>query len=116
MPEGFVFHGLRHTALTAIGRTGATMAELKLWAGHADDATVQRYQHATADRTAAQAAQLASEYLRGVRWGYFRGDGRGAASELEGDDRECDEKLESFSVLIAVEVLDQTTFGPSGWG
>lgn len=58
IPSEFVFHGLRHTALTNLGRIGATMAELKLWAGHADDATVQRYQWATRDRMTAQAARL----------------------------------------------------------
>lgn len=52
IPEGFVFHGLRHTALTRLGEAGATLEELKEWAGHTDSATVQRYQHATAKRLA----------------------------------------------------------------
>ncbi len=50
IPETFVFHGLRHTALTRLGRAGATTEELKLWAGQRDAETVARYQHATRKR------------------------------------------------------------------
>lgn len=49
-PRSFVFHGLRHTALTRLGRAGATTEELKLWAGQRDAETVAKYQHATRNR------------------------------------------------------------------
>lgn len=52
IPDTFVFHGLRHTALTRLGQRGATLEELKKFAGHRDSATVQRYQHATRTRLA----------------------------------------------------------------
>lgn len=57
VPAGFVFHGLRHTALTRLGQRGATLEELKLFAGHQDSATVQRYQHATKQRLASLVAK-----------------------------------------------------------
>ncbi|WP_040284392.1 tyrosine-type recombinase/integrase [Tessaracoccus massiliensis] len=53
IPSSFVFHGLRHTCLTRLGESGATLEELKKFAGHSDTATVQRYQHATRQRLAA---------------------------------------------------------------
>lgn len=60
IPASFVFHGLRHTALTRIGEDGATTEELKAWAGHVDAATVQRYQHATAKRLASLAETMST--------------------------------------------------------
>lgn len=53
IPGTFVFHGLRHTALTRLAQRNATLAELKMFAGHDDDKTVQRYQHAPKQRLAA---------------------------------------------------------------
>lgn len=58
VPDTFVFHGLRHTALTRLGQRGATLEELKKFAGHNDSATVQRYQHATRTRLASLVADL----------------------------------------------------------
>lgn len=58
IPSGFVFHSLRHTALTRLGERGATAEELKAFGGHRDAATVQRYQHATRSRLASLAALL----------------------------------------------------------
>lgn len=49
---GFVFHDLRKTALTTVGRAGATGAELMRFGGHADLETVQVYQRADLDRLA----------------------------------------------------------------
>jgi integrase len=46
---GFVFHDLRKTALTRVGRAGATGAELMRWGGHADLEAVQIYQRADLD-------------------------------------------------------------------
>ena len=43
-------HHLRHTALTIAGQHGATAAELQARAGHASQAAMAIYQHATADR------------------------------------------------------------------
>ena len=50
--ENFTFHGLRHTALTRLGQAGATLAELKAYAGHADSKSVEIYQHAERHRLA----------------------------------------------------------------
>lgn len=60
IPPTFTFHSLRHTALTRLGNSGATTEELKLFAGHSDDKTVQRYQHATRDRLAALADRVSA--------------------------------------------------------
>lgn len=59
IPAGFVFHGLRHSALTRVGQNGATEEELKVWAGHNDSKSVGRYQHATRNRLKALAAKQA---------------------------------------------------------
>ncbi|MDK7084087.1 site-specific integrase [Pseudoglutamicibacter cumminsii] len=50
--EGFVFHGLRHTALTHLGRKGATLADLMAFGGHSDVESVMKYQHAGKERLA----------------------------------------------------------------
>jgi Phage integrase family len=47
LPNGFVFHDLRHTAQTLGGLAGATQADLKHRGGHTSDQAVMRYQHAT---------------------------------------------------------------------
>lgn len=56
--EHFTFHGLRHTALTRIGQAGATLEELKRYAGHSSAEVVAKYQHATRDRLAMLAGSL----------------------------------------------------------
>ena len=56
--ENFTFHGLRHTALTRLGQQGATLAELKAYAGHSDVKSVEIYQHAERSRLAALAREL----------------------------------------------------------
>ena len=48
--EALRFHDLRHSALTLLAATGATVAELQAHAGHASPAAALRYQHATTDR------------------------------------------------------------------
>lgn len=63
--EGFRFHDLRHTALTRVGQAGATLAELKRYAGHSDDAAVAQYQHAEKNRLAALAQQLSTDMSKG---------------------------------------------------
>ena len=63
IPSTFVFHGLRHTALTRIGELGATLEELKLWAGHTDSKSVERYQHASRKRL----ASLADSISEGIK-------------------------------------------------
>lgn len=52
------FHGLRHTALTRVGQAGATLEELKRYAGHSSAEVVAKYQHATRDRLAMLASSL----------------------------------------------------------
>lgn len=44
------FHDLRHSALTLLAATGATVAELQAAAGHSSSAAALRYQHATESR------------------------------------------------------------------
>ncbi|MGN2298186.1 tyrosine-type recombinase/integrase [Micrococcus luteus KDCGSN] len=56
--ENFTFHGLRHTALTRLGQQGATLAELKAYAGHSDVKSVEVYQHAERSRLAALTSEL----------------------------------------------------------
>jgi len=51
-------HDLRHSGLTWLAATGATMAELMHRGGHASPATAMRYQHATKDRDSSLAAAL----------------------------------------------------------
>lgn len=52
---GLRYHDLRHSALTLVAATGATIAELQAQAGHASPAAAMRYQHATQDRSDALA-------------------------------------------------------------
>lgn len=51
-------HHLRHTALTLAGQHGATAAELQARAGHASQAAMAIYQHATLDRDQALAEKI----------------------------------------------------------
>jgi integrase len=46
-----VFHLLRHTALTRLAESGATLSELQQIAGHRTLAMVARYKHLTEDST-----------------------------------------------------------------
>ncbi len=63
LPDGFVFHDLRHTAQTLGGRAGATLADLKHRGGHSSVEAVMRYQHPTEDGDRRVAAQM-DEILR----------------------------------------------------
>lgn len=55
-------HHLRHTALTLAGQHGATAAELQARAGHASQAAMAIYQHATLDRDKALAKRIGETY------------------------------------------------------
>jgi integrase len=55
-------HHLRHTALTLAGQHGATAAELQARAGHASQAAMAIYQHATLDRDKRLAEQIGDTY------------------------------------------------------
>ena len=54
----FRFHDLRHTGNTLAAATGASTKELMARMGHASMRAALIYQHATADRDAAIAADL----------------------------------------------------------
>ncbi len=53
-------HDLRHSGLTWVAASGATLAELMRRGGHATPAAALRYQHASQDRDAVIAAALAT--------------------------------------------------------
>jgi len=55
-------HHLRHTALTIAGQHGATAAELQARAGHASQAAMAIYQHATLDRDKSLAERIGATY------------------------------------------------------
>lgn len=55
-------HHLRHTALTLAGQHGATAAELQARAGHASQAAMSIYQHATLDRDRSLAEKIGATY------------------------------------------------------
>jgi len=55
-------HHLRHTALTMARQHGATGAELQARAGHASQAAMAIYQHATLDRDKALAERIGETY------------------------------------------------------
>ena len=55
-------HHLRHTALTLAGQHGATATELQARAGHASQAAMAIYQHATLDRDRRLAEQIGESY------------------------------------------------------
>jgi len=57
-------HHLRHTALTLAGQHGATAAELQARAGHASQAAMAIYQHATLDRDRSLAEKIGETYDR----------------------------------------------------
>ncbi len=56
-------HHLRHTALTMAGQHGATAAELQARAGHASQAAMAIYQHATLDRDRVLAEKIGASYV-----------------------------------------------------
>jgi len=55
-------HHLRRTALTIAGQHGATAAELQARAGHASQAAMAIYQHATLDRDRSLAEMIRESY------------------------------------------------------
>jgi len=55
---GMHFHDLRHTGLTWLARDGATLKERMYRAGHSDPRMAARYEHADAERDAANAERL----------------------------------------------------------
>lgn len=57
-------HHLRHTALTIAGQHGATAAELQARAGHASQAAMAIYQHATLDRDKRLADAIGETYAQ----------------------------------------------------
>ncbi|MFT4157657.1 MAG: tyrosine-type recombinase/integrase [Microbacterium sp.] len=61
-------HGLRHSALTLAGQHGATAAELQARAGHASQAAMAIYQHATADRDRELAERLGTTVTASKAW------------------------------------------------
>ena len=63
-------HHLRHTALTLAGQHGATAAELQARAGHASQAAMAIYQHATLDRDRVLAEKIGETY---ASWQATRG-------------------------------------------
>lgn len=61
-------HGLRHSALTLAGQHGATAAELQARAGHASQAAMAIYQHATVDRDRILADKLGATVTASKAW------------------------------------------------
>jgi integrase len=61
-------HGLRHSALTLVGQHGATAAELQARAGHASQAAMAIYQHATVDRDKLLAEKLGMTVAASAQW------------------------------------------------
>lgn len=61
-------HGLRHSALTLAGQHGATAAELQARAGHASQAAMAIYQHATVDRDRMLADKLGDTVKASKAW------------------------------------------------
>lgn len=62
MPRDLTTHHRRQTALTMGGRHGATGAELQPGTGHASQAAMTIYQHATLDRDKALAEKFGETY------------------------------------------------------
>jgi hypothetical protein len=54
------FHDLRHSGLTMVAMTGATLAEIMAAGGHASPAAALRYQHASQQRMTAMTEALAA--------------------------------------------------------
>ena len=62
-------HHLRHTALTLAGQHGATAAELQARAGHASQAAMVIYQHATLERDKSLAEKIGTTYEAWLTFG-----------------------------------------------
>jgi integrase len=62
--EDLTIHHLRHTALTLAGQHGATAAVLQARAGHASQAAMAIFQHATQDRDKALAERIGDSYVQ----------------------------------------------------
>jgi integrase len=62
----FVFHQLRHTALTMLAESGATLSELMAVSGHKTLTMVKRYQHICENHTATVLERMAEQHLRGA--------------------------------------------------
>jgi integrase len=59
--DDVVFHCLRHTALTRLAESGATLSELQQIAGHRTLAMVSRYKHLTEDSTRGVMERMAAQ-------------------------------------------------------
>lgn len=66
VPKGFVWHCLRHSALTMIAGAGATTEELLTFGGHSDVQVAQRCLHATKTRLHSLVEKLSSERAGGL--------------------------------------------------
>lgn len=62
----FVFHQLRHSALTMLAESGATLSELMAVSGHRTMTMVKRYQHICENHTATVLERMAEQHLRGA--------------------------------------------------
>lgn len=62
IPKGFTFHCLRHTGLTLMGASGATLADLQYFAGHTAPDTVMIYQHSNAKRAKENVNKVFAHY------------------------------------------------------
>jgi integrase len=62
----FAFHELRHTALTNLACSGATLRELAAVAGHRSLAMVARYTHLTEDHTSKVVERMVAKTLGGA--------------------------------------------------
>jgi integrase len=62
----FVFHQLRHTAITMLAESGATLSELMAVSGHRTLTMVKRYQHIAENHTATVLERMAATHLRGA--------------------------------------------------
>lgn len=57
------FHGLRHTAMTWMALSGATLAELAAFGGYKDLSQVKRYTHLTAEHTVERSRTMVESFL-----------------------------------------------------
>jgi len=64
LPDGLVFHDLRHTGNTLAAGTGASTRELMVRMGHASPRAALIYQHASAERDKAIAEALGAQIRR----------------------------------------------------
>ena len=60
--KDLTFHGLRHSCLTRLGQSGATLSDLMAFAGHSDIESVLVYQHSERERLASLADTMAEQY------------------------------------------------------